>query len=124
MQGRTGFVINVTSCPVLWKAVSQTEVATSTMESEVFALTACCRELIPIIDMVDEVGKAVGLSRSEKTNMHVMIHKDNAGALILVQKVPHQFTIHSAIQTQCHQDALVLRILHYSQNCVAEILYN
>ena len=61
MRSRTGFVINVASCPVLWKAVLQTEVATSTMESEVVALAACCRELMPIIDMVDEVGKAVGL---------------------------------------------------------------
>ena len=63
VRSRTGFVINVASCPALWKAVLQTKVATSTMKSKVVALAACCRELMPIIDMVDEVGKqAVGLS--------------------------------------------------------------
>ena len=40
---------------------------------------------MPIIDMIDEVGKAVGLSLSEKTNLHIVIHEDNTRALILAQ---------------------------------------
>ena len=82
------------------------------MESEVVALAACCRELMPIIDMVDEVGKAVGLSRSEKTNMHIVIHEDNAGALILAQKVPPQFTPrskHYAIKTHWFRESCIAR---------------
>ena len=81
---RTGFIIKMASCLVLWKAVLQTESTTSTMEAEVVSLGAYYKELIPIIILVDEVGKAVRLSWNDKTNMHVVIHEDNADALILV----------------------------------------
>ena len=64
----------------------------STMQSGVIDLASCCRELIPIIDMVDEVGAAVGLTQSENSKMHVCIHEDNTGALVLAQTLPPQFT--------------------------------
>ena len=92
VRSRTGYVINVAGCPVLWKSQLQTEIATSTMQAEVIALAACCRELIPIVAMVKEVGTAVGLSTSESTEMHVCIHEDNTGALVLSQTLPPQFT--------------------------------
>ena len=92
VRSRTGFVINVANCPVLWKSQLQTETATSTMQAEVIALAACCRELMPIIDMIEEIGKAVGLTSTEQTKMHVRIHEDNAGALILAQTLPPQVT--------------------------------
>ena len=72
------------------------------MQAEVIALAGCCRELMPIIDMVDEVGTAVGLTHSEKTQLHVCIHEDNAGALVLAQTLPPQFTPaskHHAVKT-------------------------
>ena len=62
IHSHSGFVINVAICPVLWKAVLQTEIVTSTMEAEVVAFGAYCKELMPIIDLVNEVGSAVGLS--------------------------------------------------------------
>ncbi|KAL7460298.1 hypothetical protein ACHAXS_001818, partial [Conticribra weissflogii] len=48
---RTGFVINVANCPVFWQSKLQSETALSTMEAEVVAFCACCRELIPILDI-------------------------------------------------------------------------
>ena len=102
VRSRSGFVTNVASCPVLWKAVLQTEITTSTMEAEVVAFGACCKELIPIIDLVDEVGSAVGLSLNEKTNVHMVIHEDNDGALIFAQILPPQHTYrskHYAVKT-------------------------
>ena len=58
------------------------------MQAEVIAFAACCRVLIPIIDMVKEIGSAVGLSTSEKTEMHVSIHEGNAGCIALAKKLP------------------------------------
>ena len=58
------------------------------MEAEVVALATCCRELMPIIDLVDSVGKAVGLGSSKGPRMHVIIHEDNAGALVLAKTLP------------------------------------
>ena len=62
----------------------------STMESEVVALATCCRDLIPIIDLVAEVGEAVGLSPNETPS--IKVHEDNAGALILANTLPPQCT--------------------------------
>ncbi len=59
-------MINVVNCPVLWKSYLQTEIVTSTMEAETILLAGCCRELLPIIDLVDEVGSAAGLRQFEK----------------------------------------------------------
>ena len=105
-------MINVAGCPVLWKSQLQTETATSTMQAAVIALAACCRELMPIIDMVDEVGTTFGLTQSEKTKMHVCIHEDNTSALVLAQTLPPQFTPASkyyAVKTHwfCSGDFLV-----------------
>ena len=48
-------------------------------------------ELIPIIDMVDDLARAVGL-QSGGVHMNVSIHEDNSGALVLAETLPPQFT--------------------------------
>ena len=68
------------------------ETALSTMEAEVNALSLCCRKLFPLMDMVGEVGKAVDMATEDMTSMHVSVHKDNAGALILAETLPPQYT--------------------------------
>ena len=55
-----------------------------------------------IINMVHVVGTAVGLTQSENKKMHVTIHEDNAGALVLAQTLPPQYTPaskHYAVKT-------------------------
>ena len=82
------------------------------MQAEVIALAGCCRELMPIIDMVDEVGTAVGLTQSEKTKMHVCIHEDNVSALVLAQTLPPQFTPaskHYAVKTHWFREKCLER---------------
>ena len=91
-KSRTGFIINVANCPVLWTSKLQTETALSTMEAEINALAHSCKELFPIIDIVSELGDVVGLPTKDLTSMHVSIHEDNAGALVLAETIPPQFT--------------------------------
>lgn len=63
---RNGFTIAVAYCPVFWQSKLQTETALSTIEAEVLAFVACCRELFPILDLVDQIGDAVGLRHEER----------------------------------------------------------
>ena len=91
-KSRTGCVITVSGCPVLWFSKLQTETALSTMEAEYVALSTSCRELLPIIRLVKGVAKAVGLTPAETTDMHVSIHEDNAGALVLAKMEPPRMT--------------------------------
>jgi hypothetical protein len=97
VRSRTGYVITVSGCPIYWSSKLQTETATSTMEAEIIALGSCCRELLPIIALVDKIGIAVGIKTPDDDNpssstMHVTIHEDNLGALILATTPPPQFT--------------------------------
>ncbi|KAL7469876.1 hypothetical protein ACHAXS_010138, partial [Conticribra weissflogii] len=94
-RSRTGFTIMVADCPVFWQSKLQTETALSTMEAEVVAFVSCCRELFPILDIVDQIGDAVGLQKEEQCKMHCKVHEDNAGALVLLTTPPPQFTHHS-----------------------------
>ena len=56
-----------------------------------------CHKLLPIIALVDEIGVAVGIKKPDdddpsSSTMHVTIHEDNLGALILATTPPPQFT--------------------------------
>ena len=111
VKSRTGFVITVADCPVLWQSKLQTETALSTMESEVVALAHSCRELFPVMDIVSCIGPAVGIPAGE-VSMNVSIHEDNSGALILGQTLPPQYTPrskHYAIKTVWFREQIVLR---------------
>jgi hypothetical protein len=53
------------------------------MEAEYVALSASCRDLFPMIDVTNEICSALHLTLSDTTEMHVKIHEDNIGTLIL-----------------------------------------
>ncbi len=61
------------------------------MEAKIIALLACCRDLFPIMDMVELLTSWVNLPISE-TTMELMVHKDNLSALVLAKTLPPQFT--------------------------------
>ena len=110
MRSRTGFIITVADCPVLWQSKLQTETALSTMEAETVAFVTCCRELLPILDIVDQIGKAVGMQPDEKSKIHIRIHEDNAGALTLMTTKPPQCTPrskHYAIKTNWFREQIL-----------------
>ena len=111
VKSRTGYTITVADCPVIWQSKLQTETALSTMEAEIVALVHSCRELFPIMDMVNLLREAVGLAVGD-TTMNVSIHEDNAGALMLAEMLPPQFTPcskHYAIKTIWFREEIIKR---------------
>ena len=62
------------------------------IEAEIDALSCCCHELFSVMDSVWEVGNAVGLPTKELTSIHLSLHEDIAGALVLAETIPLQFT--------------------------------
>ena len=53
VKRRPGFSITVVNSLVLCKYKLQTKTALSTMEAEIISMPHRCRELFPIMDMVD-----------------------------------------------------------------------
>ena len=110
VRSRTGYIIMVANCPILWKSSLQTETATSTMEAEIIALSNCCRELFPIMELDKAIASAIDMRQENSPRMHVTIHEDNSGALILANTLPPQFTPrskHYAIKTIWFREKIV-----------------
>jgi hypothetical protein len=57
----TGFVSTFVNAPILWKPQLQMKTALSTMEAKIISLLACCRDLFPVIDMVESVTCKINL---------------------------------------------------------------
>ncbi|KAL7474153.1 hypothetical protein ACHAW6_000145, partial [Cyclotella cf. meneghiniana] len=114
VKSRTGFLIMVCECPMVWVSKLQTETSLSTMEAKIIALAHCCRDLFPFIDIVTELGKAIGLPTEDLVSMHVSIHEDNAGALVFAEIIPPEFTPCSkyyAIKTVWFQEEIQKRAI-------------
>jgi hypothetical protein len=92
VKSRTGFVICLADCPVIWSSKLQTEIATSTMEAEYSALSTAMRYLLPFKPLVQTVVKTMNFGRVDSITFQTTIWVDNAGALILASLDPGQMT--------------------------------
>jgi hypothetical protein len=88
-RSRTGFIICLADCPVLWKSQLQTEIALSMMEAKYVALTKSCRDLFPITKELCEIFE---IDLRKEIDMHIKIHEDNFGTLILGKLEPQRIT--------------------------------
>jgi hypothetical protein len=52
---RSGYVIRLCGCPILWVSKLQTEIALSTTESEYIALSQAMHEVIPLLDIYGHI---------------------------------------------------------------------
>ena len=82
-KSRSGYVITLHGCPLVWHSKLQTQVALSTTEAEYIALSQSMRDAIPIINIMKEL-KEKGFNDSKTTpRIHCKAFEDNSGALEL-----------------------------------------
>jgi hypothetical protein len=77
VRSRSGFIILIADCPIIWKSKLQTEIALSTMESEYIALSTSCRDLLPVQNLVKEVAIACGATEGDGSHIKSTIFEDN-----------------------------------------------
>ena len=80
-KSRTGFVIMLAGCPLLWVSKLQTETSVSTMMAEYVALSSAMRELLPLKRLVKKVAKFVSGDSHVKVTTLSDVWEDNNGAL-------------------------------------------
>jgi hypothetical protein len=85
-RSRTGFVIFVGNCPVIWQSKLQGETALSTTEAEIIALSMSMRELLWLRRMVVDVATTLGSDIQQPVELKTKVFEDNAAALILAKK--------------------------------------
>jgi hypothetical protein len=92
VKSRTGYIIEIMGCSVLWKSQLQTSIATSTMESEYIALSIALRAAIPLLDICVSINEGLGLTKQKLLTFKTTIHEDNMGALTLAKLEPGRHT--------------------------------
>ena len=92
VKSRTGFVLTLGGCPLLWSSKLQTEIALSTTEAEYIALSQSMRALLPMRSLLKEVGANLQLSYSNESVVKTRVWEDNNGALQLATN-PHKVSI-------------------------------
>jgi len=100
-KSRTGFVISISDCPVIWASRLQQTIALSTMEAEYNALSTAMRDVLPFRTVVETVAHAMGIDSIQST-FKTTVHEDNAGCLTLANLEPGRITArskHYAIRT-------------------------
>ncbi|KAL7481313.1 hypothetical protein ACHAW6_008437 [Cyclotella cf. meneghiniana] len=70
-KSRSGWIIFYANCPIIWASKLQSQVALSTTEAEYIAISMALRDVIPVMELLDEIKKELS------------IFKDNSGALEL-----------------------------------------
>ena len=88
-RSRTGYVIMIAGCPVLWASKLQTEVALSTTESEYIALSTATREVLPMMELHQEMYQKGCLPQTMQPKFHCKVFEDNSGAIHLATGVKH-----------------------------------
>ena len=82
-RSRTGYIIKIGGCPVIWKSQLQTATALSTMEAEYNALSTAMTTVLPMKRMLQEVAEFLGVPAEMKATIHATVFEDNMGAYLL-----------------------------------------
>ena len=83
VKSRTGYVLTLADCPLLWVSKLQSLIAVSTMEAEYIALSTALRDLVPMRELIKEVAAALGLTEAMKCRTYSKVFEDNNGCLTL-----------------------------------------
>jgi hypothetical protein len=81
-KSRTGYVIMYGGCPMVWASKLQREVALSTTEAEYNALSESLREVISLMQLLDESKEKLKWATTSRPPLvHCKVFEDNSGAL-------------------------------------------
>ena len=83
VKSRSGHVILLGNCPLLWFSKLQSEIACSTMEAEFIALSSAMRDLIPARLILQVIGKALSIDIPTGPQLKSTVFEDNNGCLLL-----------------------------------------
>ena len=83
VKSRTGIIIFLAGCPLIWKSQIQSSIALSTFHSEYAGLSHSMRILIPLRGLLIETVAMLNLPEAIASTIYCRVHEDNASALLL-----------------------------------------
>jgi hypothetical protein len=82
-RSRTGYIILLGGCPLVWKSQLQTEISLSTLEAEYSALSFALRTLLPLKRLLKGVSAVLELGEELQATILAEVFEDNKGAYFL-----------------------------------------
>jgi len=86
-KSRSGAIIMFAGCPIIWSSKLQSEIALSSTEAEYIALSSVMKEVIPLLDICEELKESRLLELTLTPTVKCTVFEDNVGA-IEIAKVP------------------------------------
>jgi hypothetical protein len=84
-KSHSGWIVFYAGCPVCWASKLQSQVALSTTEAEYIAMSMALRDVIPIMNLLDELKTNDFQVICTKPYVYCKVFEDNSGALELAQ---------------------------------------
>jgi hypothetical protein len=84
-KSRSGYVINYAGCPIAWASKLQMIIALSSTEAEYISLSEALRDMIPLMDLINEFKDNRFKVYSEVPRVHCKAFEDSSGALKLAR---------------------------------------
>ena len=84
-KSRTGYILSLSGCPLIWRSQLQSSVALSTLQAEYHALSQAMRSVIATRRVVEELLTNLDLP-FEKPTIYSEVFEDNSGAFYLATK--------------------------------------
>ena len=81
---RTGYIIKYRNCLILWASKLKSEISFSTTEAEYISLSQSMREIIPIMEHLEQLEKTLNIE-SKRPSVKFKVFKDNNGAIKLAK---------------------------------------
>jgi len=85
-RSRTGYILMLGGCPLIWKSQLQSSITLSTGEAEYGSLSASMRVLIPTRGLLVELATALKLPSFDPAQVRSTVFEDNSSALILANE--------------------------------------
>ena len=84
---RTGYILTLVLCPIIWSSKLQTEIELRTSKAEYIALIQAVQEIIPMLRIFSEIAAVMNLGGGETKVIKSTVFEDNNGALTTANSV-------------------------------------
>jgi len=98
VKSRTGFVLTLFGCPVLWSSKLQTDI---TLTAEHVAFSMSMHELLPMQVLLQEIGTKLRLAHIQQSMVRSTAFEDDMSTMSLIN-VPKMSTQNKHLSLKCH----------------------
>jgi hypothetical protein len=92
VKSRTGFVISIANCPVVWHSKLQSQIATSSTHAEYIGLSTAMKTVLPVGNLLCVVARALDLPEDYTSTFKTTMWEDNNGCRIIATLEPGRQT--------------------------------